>query len=146
MVRLCTDEDEVTDFYNKLDGKLELSLEVLDDFMGEAKEVTKKNPWLNYAIPMHRCRELGYHDRLFDLIDERSLTKGELRDFCVLLFGSQYEEIPDPLSAWKDFISFVEDRLRREKDQWNPMTKKLMPWINVKKLKKIYSGSACVIQ
>lgn len=138
VIRLCTDEDDVTDFYNKLDGKLELSLEVLDDFMGEAKEVSKKNPWLNYAIPMHRCRELGYHDRLFDLIDERPLTKEELRDFCVLLFGQQYQDIPNPLSSWNDFISYVEDRLRSEKDQWNPMTKKLMPWINVKKLKRIY--------
>jgi len=146
VIRLCTDEDDVTDFYNKLDGKLELSLEVLDDFMGEAKEVSKKNPWLNYAIPMHRCRELGYHDRLFDLIDERPLTKGELRDFCVLLFGTQYEDIPDPLSAWTEFIFYVESSLRREKDQWNPMKKKSMPWINVKKLKKTYGGSACVIQ
>ncbi|CAJ1953439.1 unnamed protein product [Cylindrotheca closterium] len=146
VIRLCTDEDDVTDFYNNLDGKLELSLEVLDDFMGEAKEVSKKNPWLNYAIPMHRCRELGYHDRLFDLIDERPLTKGELRDFCVLLFGTQYEEIPDPLSAWKEFISYVESRLRKEKDQWSPIKKKLIPWINVKKLKKIHGGSACVIQ
>lgn len=146
VIRLCTDEDEVTDFYNKLDGKLELSLEVLDDFMGEAKEVSRKNPWLNYAIPMHRCRELGYHDRLFDLIDERPLTKGELRDFCVLLFGTQYEEIPDPLSSWKEFISYVEKNLRKEKEQWNPITKKSMPWINVKKLKKVHGGSACVIQ
>ena len=28
-------------------------------------------------------------DRLFDLQDERLLTKGELREFCFILFGSE---------------------------------------------------------
>jgi hypothetical protein len=64
VIRLCTDEDNVTEFYNNLDGMLDLSLEVLDDYIGECGEVQIHNPWLNYALPMHRCRELGYHDRL----------------------------------------------------------------------------------
>jgi hypothetical protein len=68
VIRLCTDEKKVTAFYNSLDEQLELSLEVLDDFLGEAREVNRNNKWLNYALPMHRCRELGYHDRLLDLI------------------------------------------------------------------------------
>jgi hypothetical protein len=138
VIRLCTDEDDVTKFYNKLDGMLELSLEVIDDFLGEATEVSKNNPWLNYALPIHRCRELGYHDRLFDLIDERQLTKGELRDFCVLLFGTEYEEIPDPLSSWDDFIAYIEERLNYETEQWSPLKKKLKPWISIKRLKKTY--------
>lgn len=145
VIRLCTDESDVTDFYNKLDGMLELSLEVLDDFLGESKEVQQFNPWLNYALPIHRCRELGYHDRLFDLIDERALTKGELRDFCVLLFGSEYSKIPDPLVDWKAFLLFIQDRLTYEQPQWNPLRQKVKPWINLKKLNKIYGGGACTI-
>jgi hypothetical protein len=62
VIRLCTDDKNITKFYNRLDGLLELNLDVLDDFVGESREVQLKNPWLNYALPMHRCRELGYHD------------------------------------------------------------------------------------
>jgi len=42
---------------------------------GEAAEVTKENPWLNYALPLHRLREFGFHDRVFDILDERPLLK-----------------------------------------------------------------------
>ena len=68
VIRLCTNEKKVTEFYNQIDEVLEFNLEVLDDYLDEAKEVHKHNKWLNYALPMHRCRELGYHDRLFDLL------------------------------------------------------------------------------
>ena len=98
VVRLCTDEDAVVNFYNDLDSQLELSMEVLDDFIGEAQEVHEKNPWLNYALPLHRLREMGYQNRVFDMMDERLFTHEELRDFCGLLFKA--DELPDPAADW----------------------------------------------
>ena len=102
VIRLCTDEEEVANFYNSLDEQLELSVDVLDDFLEESKEVHEHNPWLNYALPLHRLRELGYHDRLFDLLDERRLTSDELREFCsmLLLDGDASAELPDPSADW----------------------------------------------
>ena len=58
IIRLCTNEEDVVEFYNSLDSQLESSLEVLDEFMEETKEVYEHNKWLNYALPLHRCREM----------------------------------------------------------------------------------------
>lgn len=147
VVRLCTDEDSVVNFYNKLDDMLEISMDVLDDFVGEAEEVYEHNKWLNYALPLHRMREMGFHDRVFDMLDERTLTKGELRDFCRLLFGlNNFDGVPDPFVNWKSFLRSVEMMLKKEELQYNPVKKRLTPWIDVKKLDKIYGGGGgCTI-
>jgi len=132
------------DFYNSLDDQLELSMDVLDDFCGEAAEIYEHNPWMNYALPLHRLREMGFHDRVLDMIDERPLTSCEIRDFCMLLFAD-CDGLPDPGSDWDKFSMHVKELLRKEDLQWNPMKKKLTPWINMKKLDKIYGDKGCTI-
>ena len=48
IVRLCTDNDLIVDFYNTLD--VNEKCDVLDDFWSEAMEVYLHNPWLTYGI------------------------------------------------------------------------------------------------
>lgn len=146
VVRLCTDEDEVVEFYNSIDSQLELSIEVLDDFISEAQEVHEFNPWLTYTLPLHRMREMGIPNRLFDLLDERKLTKTEVRDFCVLLFGQgNFDGAPDPETDFEGFMRTVTDLVSREEEQWDPVKRKMKPVLSVKKMNDMYGESGCSV-
>jgi hypothetical protein len=170
VVRLCTDEQTVVDFYNALDSVLELPLEVLDDHLNEAKECRRHNSWLNYALPLHRCkfcdkslrsiqrqlscdsyiayfctwqqgREIGYQHRIFDLLDERPLNKDEVKEFCCVLLGAEYfRNCPDVHTDWNAFLKLLGIALKQQKPQFNPLTQKLNPWIDVAQLKKSFGG------
>lgn len=134
VIRLCTDEEEVVQFYNDLDSQLELSIEVLDDFIEEANEVHSFNKWLNYTLVLHRCREMGFHNRLFDLLDERKLTKTEIREFCMLMLGKgQFDGVPDPEISFEKFASVVSKIIKKEDKQWNPVKKHPTSIIDLKK-------------
>jgi len=139
VIRLCTDDEDVVDFYNELDEVLELSIDVLDDFTGESIEVYEANPWLNYTLPLHRIREMGYHDRLFDFIDNRLLTKGEVRDFCSLIFGEDsFDGVPDPSLDFKSFVADINRLNKTQKKQYSAIKKKEKSWVSVSRLNRSY--------
>jgi len=138
VVRLCTNDERVVQYYQNLDDRLEWSLEVLDDFVDEAKEVYRYNPWLNYALPLHRCREWGFPSRLMDLLDERTLTLEEMSDFLQLVFADSFNYLPDPAVDWEDFKKRVCKMIEQEEQPWNPSKKKAAPWIDMRQLENTY--------
>jgi hypothetical protein len=71
------------------------------------------------------------------------LGQDELRSFFSLLFGTPLQNIPDPTVEWKAFMQYVQESLKHEKEQWDPIKKKFAPWVNVKLLNKIYGKGAC---
>jgi hypothetical protein len=85
VVRLCTDDERVGDYWNRVDEQLELNIDVLDDLNGEAAEVHKQNPWLTYGEQIQRLREFGIAVKEIDLLDERRLSFDELRRMAKVL-------------------------------------------------------------
>lgn len=141
VIRLCTDDAETVNFYNSLDAKLELSIEVLDNFENEAKEIYKKNAWINYCLPIHRMREIGYHHRILDMLDERKLTISEVKDYCKILFGpTKMKDLPRPELDLCMFLGGLKTIISEQEEQWNMMKQKMKPLISISKVKKIHGA------
>ena len=86
VVRLCTDEDKIVNYWNSIDGQLELQVDVLDDLLSESKEVHHKNPWLNYCEPLHRIREFGIAIKELDMVDETKLSSEQMRALVAAMY------------------------------------------------------------
>lgn len=95
VVRLCTNDDGVSEFYHEVDKELELSLDILDDVQHEAWTCYRLNPWLTYPRVLHTVREAGTLCKLLDYVDERALTPMEV-GLCaqLLLRGEGQEKYP----------------------------------------------------
>lgn len=143
VISLYTEDDDVISFYDELDMDLELSVDVIEGYFGEAKKVVSWNPWMNYGYALHQLREIGLEKRLFDFIDERKLTRSEVREFCCSIFGEEYDDsIPDPSSDWKGFISEIQHLNRTATKTYDPIKRKVLPWIDVRELERLYGDSS----
>lgn len=81
-MRLCTNEHRVVEYWNDIDKQLELEMDVIDDFISDAKEVNEVNPWLVYGEALHRLREFGVSMKDVDMIDESMLSSEQMRNVC----------------------------------------------------------------
>ena len=134
VTRLCTEYDPLREFYNVLGENLSekrygVDVDVIEYHAAEAEQVYQHNPWLNYALVLHRIREMGQDHYLFDVLDDRPFTRKEIKQFCTLLFG--YEDWPED---WIMFLQAVHTIQQMEKPHVNPKTKEIEPWIDIQKL------------
>lgn len=147
VIRLCTDSDDVVDYWNNIDQNVELEMDVLDDLMGECNEVMSANPWLTYAEPLHRMREFGCHRKELDNLDEELLSTDMMRGFLGILLGGKKDDWPHPEVDPEGLLEKLHKAMRVEKSVWNPKTKSMGQWIDVRKLKAAYiSKDKCSIQ
>ena len=146
-IRLCTDEPNVVNYWNAVDSHLELSMDVLDDLFGEAEEVGEHNNWLVYGEPLHRFREFGSHRKELDMLDEMSLSTEHLRLTLATLFGGKGADFPHPEAEFEEFAKYLEkDVLKGQQLVFNPQTRKMTQWIDMKNLARKYGkGGSCVV-
>lgn len=220
VVRYASDDVKVTKFYQNLDSDVsqarhqqhrhhrpeeeeaEWTLDVLDDYVGEAERIQTLNPFLYYGYPLHLAREQGMsasYPQLWDSLNERTLSISEMAQLVSMLFDRPYysssepgynhhhhrhgygsplggapmfsiqenghntssamagsrsrnnnninlnsrsDALPNPKTQYKAFRAEVEQLNKESQLLWNPIQKKLVPWINLKKLDELYSPAA----
>lgn len=141
VIRLATDDDTTVDFYNRIDEELELPLDILDDLNAEAKEVSDSgNGWFAYTPMIHRIREGGSFEKLFDLLDERPFQVPEIATFLEYLLRGPKDD-PFPRKP-KELLERVEQLLPASPLVYDGLSGKMVPPVNIKKLKKALGQTA----
>jgi hypothetical protein len=131
VMRLCTNDQRVVSYANELDRHLEVDMEVLDDVFGEAEQVYAYNAWLRYGPSLHRAREFGLHNKVFDLLDEQTLVPNEVKRCCEAILGCS--ELPEPEVDLMAFRMAVNESLRDEAPVFDPVSNSMRPWVDTKK-------------
>mmetsp|Transcript_10092 Transcript_10092/g.10914 ORF Transcript_10092/g.10914 Transcript_10092/m.10914 type:complete len:481 (-) Transcript_10092:311-1753(-) len=152
ILRLCTEETEVVEYWNNIDNQLELDIDVIEDQLGDAKQINEVNGWLTYGEPLHRMREFGASMKELDIIDESTLSSDQMRTVCAyLLAGGDIGAIPHPGVEWKNFVGKLRELTSREPKVFCPIAQTMKPWVDIKQLNKFYptesraASSSCVM-
>lgn len=146
VLRLCTSEERVVDFWNRVDAELELNMDVIDDIVGEAQEVRRLNPWLTYGEPLHRIREFGVNVKELDLLDETVLSTEQVRRVCHLIYGGNLSDYPNMEADLEGFCEVLQNLNGVTPSCYCFVRQALRPWVDVSLLRGKYKkGCGCTV-
>ena len=145
VIRLCTVDDAIVSYWNKIDEDLELGLDVLGDLVGVAKEVTDHNPWLTYGEALHRMREFGTERKELDRLNKAQLNPGEVRAVLAIILGGAVSDYPDPMCDYRAFINKVKIENEGQSKVWCPQQQRDCDCVDTRKLDMLFRKSKCTI-
>ena len=132
VINLCTEDDDIVEYYNDLDKQIgsEVSgLDVLDDLESEQKEVINAgNTFLTYSNELHICRMAGCNSIAADLLDEEELPLHYINKLCKEILN--VSELP-PITNRVEFINKVAELNYNVYDFYY---KKMKPVLNINSL------------
>ncbi len=141
ILRLCTEEQAVVDYWDSIDNQLELDIDVLDDQFGDAKQVAKTNGWMTYGEPIHKLREFGASMKELDIIDESTLSSEQMRIMCAYLFlGGNPKDLPHPGVDWGTFRNKIKELNNGSPKVFDTISNTMKPWVDMKQLDRAYAG------
>jgi uncharacterized membrane protein YgcG len=111
-------------------------LQLMGDFMTEIERVKFHNPWLNYGFPLHLCREEGIGIHVVECLSQRPLDMKEVVQVASCIFG--VDLLLDPTTDFRSLRSELETLNNEAGVLWSPVKKKFVPWIDLKRLDKIF--------
>lgn len=79
IIRICTDESSVIEYWENANSQVDLDILILHDVRSEALAVARNNSWLTYGEPLHRLREFGVMVPAVDLLGYRQLSRHEIQ-------------------------------------------------------------------
>lgn len=141
VIRLCTNDSSLMDYWNEVDAELELEMDVLDDVPSEAREIQQKNPWLTYTNEMHRLREWGTTNKIFDLLEEHALNSTNVVQMCTSIYGvDAASDLPNPEVDIAGFTSAIGQIQAQEPPRralvWSTIRKEKVPVIDCAQLER----------
>ena len=113
-------------------------MDVIDDFVGEASEISKVNSWLCYGEHLHKLREFGVTLKELDMIDERKLTSDQIMTICGMILDIPVEEMPHPDVDFNSFMTLINERQKLLPQIWSPLRRRMASWIDVAQLRWQY--------
>ena len=144
VIRLCTNEQRIVDYWNSIDQKLEISIDVLDDLKGEGEEVQSKNPFINYCLPLHRFRESGFNIKEFDLLDEDRLAPEQMAKLLRCILGGDIPNMPQ--LDWQGFQRVVSPLVESSPDYYNPVSRGKKKIVSMSTIKRLYMpNKGCIL-
>jgi len=118
-----------------------IDIDVLDDQLGDAKQVASVNGWLTYGESIHMMREFGASMKELDIIDETTLSSEQMRIMCAYLFlGGNPRDLPHPGADWKIFRNKIKDLNNVTPKVFDTISDSMKPWVDMKQLDRLYAG------
>lgn len=140
VINLCTDNDDIVQYYNDLDknvGKEMSGMDVIDDMEAEYKEIRDAgNRFFSYSKDIHVCRMSGCFNIVADLMDEEYLHVHHVIKLTNELLFNRNENI----LVWEDtsnYIQLIKNKLATKEKVYDIYYRKSLPIINVSNLESI---------